>query len=180
MDILQRLDIDELLEMTAPLSRELFSQVIDAHCLVVEIPNPDADDDTPPFVLPHPDTLESGSGFRRSAPTSRAQFVLFLRKVDDTTHKGMYTVGRSSDCDLTISHMSVSKQHAYFQEQKGEFVLRDPSSTNGTFLDGRRVQPNHAAPVKSTSAIRFGDVATYFFSPGDLYDYVAVLRRTME
>ena len=180
MDTLQRMELDELLEMTAHIPRDTFAESVDPFCLVVEIPGECSEDQAPVFVLPHKDTLESGGGFRRCAPKAKGQYALFLRKQDDSSHRDMYTVGRSSSCDLTIPHMSISKQHAYLQNRKGEFLLHDPSSTNGTFVEGTQVESTQGISVKSTTAIRFGDVATYLFSSIDLYDYLDVIRRSRE
>jgi hypothetical protein len=176
MDLAQNMDVLELIDRLYPMSKEEFLGIVDCHCLVIEL-STDVDDDSSPILsLPHRDTLEAGDGFRRSAPRKGDQRVIFFRKCD-AAFKGMFSVGRSSDCDLTIPHMSVSKRHALIEVRKGGFYITDPSSRNGTFVDGRRLDPSHPTRVRSSDTIRFGDVPTYFFSPGDLYSYLAVIDR---
>ena len=54
--------------------------------------------------------------------------------------KRIITVGRNSDCDVVLSHESISRNHATI-EKKGEndFVIADLGSLNGTYVNGRRV-----------------------------------------
>jgi hypothetical protein len=176
MHLAQNMDVIELADRLLHMSRDKFLGVIDCHCLVVELPT-DVDDDSSPLLsLPHRDTLEAGDGFRRSAPRKGDQRVLFFQR-SEAAFKGMFSVGRSSDCDLSIAHMSVSKRHALFEERKGGFFVTDPSSRNGTFVDGRRLEAGQPTRVRSSDTIRLGDVPTYFFSPADLYSYLAVIQR---
>jgi hypothetical protein len=49
-------------------------------------------------------------------------------------------VGRSSSCDLTLHEPSVSRRHAEVRCVAGTFVLSDLHSSNGTWLNGHRVE----------------------------------------
>jgi len=49
------------------------------------------------------------------------------------------TVGRSSDNDLVIEHVSVSGKHAYLSCSEGNWWLEDLNSTNGSSVDGAPV-----------------------------------------
>ena len=50
------------------------------------------------------------------------------------------TLGRSEDCDIVLAHAAVSASHAliYFSTTR-EWRIRDLGSTNGTLLNGSRV-----------------------------------------
>jgi ABC transport system ATP-binding/permease protein len=48
-------------------------------------------------------------------------------------------VGRAPSSDLCLPHPSVSQQHAMVISQNGEILLRDLGSTNGTFVNGVRI-----------------------------------------
>jgi pSer/pThr/pTyr-binding forkhead associated (FHA) protein len=48
-------------------------------------------------------------------------------------------VGRHLQCDVVVSHPSVSRTHARLSFRDGHWVLRDLDSTNGTRVNGRRV-----------------------------------------
>lgn len=61
-----------------------------------------------------------------------------------------YTIGRSKDNDLQIDDVQVSRRHATLTLTPGGYVLQDQGSTNGTFVNNRRI----TAPI----AIQPGDV----------------------
>lgn len=49
------------------------------------------------------------------------------------------SVGRAKANDITIEDVAVSSQHCRVRPEGGEFVLHDLKSTNGTFVNDRRV-----------------------------------------
>ena len=54
-------------------------------------------------------------------------------------HKDVYTLGREAGNDIIINDPQVSRHHARLTLQGGAYVLEDLGSTNGTFVNGRRV-----------------------------------------
>jgi pSer/pThr/pTyr-binding forkhead associated (FHA) protein len=56
----------------------------------------------------------------------------------------------------------VSRQHARINNEGGEWSITDLNSTNYTHVDGKRLEPNTALPVRDGVQIRFGRVATVF------------------
>ena len=77
----------------------------------------------------------------------------------------MLTGGRSEACDLTISDENVSSRHFRITKLKGTFVLEDLGSTNGTFLNGHRVDLKTSLPERAV--IRIGQVILVFLSDGE-------------
>lgn len=69
-----------------------------------------------------------------------------------------FTIGRQG-ADFTVNDPSVSRVHAAVVAEAGRFVLRDQKSTNGTFVDGGRVE--EAALVHGTK-FRLGDTTLQF------------------
>lgn len=65
-------------------------------------------------------------------------------------------VGRSPSAALRLDHRLVSADHALFTWVKGEWLLRDIGSRNGTWLDGARLQPGLPAPLRAGSRVGFG------------------------
>ena len=48
-------------------------------------------------------------------------------------------IGRGSDVQLVLADPEVSRRHARLETQDGTVFLRDLESSNGTFLNGRRL-----------------------------------------
>jgi len=66
------------------------------------------------------------------------------------------TVGRSSDNTLVIHDSSVSSHHCEILTYGEEIIVREKESTNGTFINDRKVAEQ--GPAKSGQVIRFGEV----------------------
>lgn len=49
-------------------------------------------------------------------------------------------IGRSKDCDVSLADGNVSRRHAELSRSGEGFAIRDLDSTNGTLLNGRRIQ----------------------------------------
>jgi predicted component of type VI protein secretion system len=48
-------------------------------------------------------------------------------------------LGRSRQCDVVLNDPNVSRQHAEIRPRGGSWVLGDLGSTNGSCLNGRRI-----------------------------------------
>jgi pSer/pThr/pTyr-binding forkhead associated (FHA) protein len=69
------------------------------------------------------------------------------------------------DVDLGLDggyDSGVSRRHAIISPQGGGFVLEDLASANGTFVNGRRLQPQAPAPVRHGDEIKFGTLILRF------------------
>ena len=73
------------------------------------------------------------------------------------------SVGRGSDNDLYLNHASVSKVHAALvMNREGTLLVSDTGSTNGTFINGRRIAYGEARQVEGGDVVGFGDVEVRF------------------
>jgi len=54
--------------------------------------------------------------------------------------EGVTTVGRQADCQLRIVSSQVSRRHCQLFEKGGQFLVKDLGSSNGTFVNGKKVQ----------------------------------------
>ena len=55
------------------------------------------------------------------------------------TEKVEITIGRNPNCDIHIDNLGVSKRHAKIYKQDGAYVVKDLNSTNGTYVNNKRV-----------------------------------------
>ena len=67
-----------------------------------------------------------------------------------------FTIGRESACDMTLTDDTVSRWHASLERSAGGWLLADLGSTNGTRLNGWRV--NHPTWVRPGDTVSFGGV----------------------
>ena len=73
------------------------------------------------------------------------------------------SVGRVSDNELPLNDASVSKIHAALtMNLQGTLLVADTGSTNGTFINGRRISYGEARQIEDGDVVGFGDVEVRF------------------
>jgi DNA-binding NtrC family response regulator len=87
-------------------------------------------------------------------PTKRSQYLQGAR----------LGIGRDEGAALRLEGPGVSRQHAELYRQGPIYAVRDLGSTNGTWLDGRRVEH---APISPGSVLRIGEWVGVFVERGD-------------
>jgi two-component system, cell cycle response regulator len=130
------------------------------------------DDDEPiteQFELP------SGESIRTSA---RDRGVLV--RVDGPCNGQVYSldsaqliVGRSASADVRLTDEGVSRRHASLIHTRSHFFVEDMQSSNGTFLEGRRVR---RAPLMEGDLLQFGPHASFRFCMMDTKQERAMMR----
>lgn len=56
-------------------------------------------------------------------------------------NKSKVVIGRTDECDVVLNSSSVSRQHAEIQKlSDGTYSIKDLNSTNGTFVNGRKIK----------------------------------------
>lgn len=95
-----------------------------------------------------------------AAPKSIWFLVGCLRQGEPASHlpihSSPFSIGRSPKALLCLPHETVSSLHAEIIQQDGTVVIRDLGSTNGTFLNGDRIE---AAELCENDLVQFGDTA---------------------
>ena len=65
--------------------------------------------------------------------------------------------------ELALNDSSVSKIHAALTlNQQGTLLVADTGSTNGTFINGRRIAYGEARQIEDRDVVGFGDVEVRF------------------
>jgi len=70
-------------------------------------------------------------------------------------------IGRSKRCDVYIPDQYMSKNHARIFMRDGYFYVEDLKSTNGSYLNGRRL-PDHPIRIKDSDKLTFGKINFIF------------------
>lgn len=74
-------------------------------------------------------------------------------------NKFPYTVGKMAGCvDCVLADDSVSRIHARFEKVGDRIQMTDMNSTNGTYRNGLRMQPQETVEIEPGDEIRFGNV----------------------
>jgi pSer/pThr/pTyr-binding forkhead associated (FHA) protein len=109
------------------------------------------------FPFPH-DELEAGQALLlvKRGPNAGSTFLLD----GDTT-----TVGRSTDGDVFLDDVTVSRKHAIFDRRAGgAWFVRDVGSLNGTYVNGEQVDETKLA---SGDEVQIGRFKLTFFAAGE-------------
>jgi hypothetical protein len=99
------------------------------------------------------------------APVAAALQRFRLRMVKGVPAYGVYLVdgtaqvGRSEESDVFLVDPSVSRAHAVLETAGGAPLVRDLGSTNGTFVNGERIQSRR---LQDGDELRFGNTQMRF------------------
>ncbi len=88
----------------------------------------------------------------------------------DLAEGARVTIGRAAANEISVPHVTVSRQHALIEYADGMFILSDLGSSNGTFLNDQQVLTPQ--PLMSGDRIRlFGPELNFVAveAPADLY-----------
>ncbi|MCA9127518.1 MAG: EAL domain-containing protein [Planctomycetales bacterium] len=68
-----------------------------------------------------------------------------------------FTVGRRPGCSLQLNYKTISGNHAELNVSGNQLWLTDLNSTNGTYVNGRRI--SEPAPLREEDLLQFADIA---------------------
>lgn len=75
--------------------------------------------------------------------------------------EGSVTVGRSRHCEISLDDPSISRKHLQLEIGRGEVLLVDLGSSNGTVVNGEQVVDSKA--LRSGDLVRMGDAEIRLF-----------------
>lgn len=92
---------------------------------------------------------------RPKGTTSKAGFPL---------NKDYLVIGREVQCAIMLNDNSVSRQHSAITRLSEGYLLRDLGSSNGTFVNGQRIQEYL---LQDGDRVSIGDIEFWFEAPAD-------------
>ena len=72
------------------------------------------------------------------------------------------TIGRSSDNDICISDIGVSRHHATFIKKNNKIFIVDLKSSQGVFIDGEKIEPGVEVEIKRETTLMIGNSVLSF------------------
>ena len=70
-------------------------------------------------------------------------------------------IGRDISNQITVNDAEVSRRHTRLEYQGGGFIVEDLGSTNGTFVNGRRLTGPHS--LRPGETIRLGETVSFTY-----------------
>jgi pSer/pThr/pTyr-binding forkhead associated (FHA) protein len=77
-----------------------------------------------------------------------------------TVYDGLI-IGRGRGADVQLTDTTVSRRHAIIRVSQGQCFIQDPGSSNGTYVNGRRIT---AQALRDGDRITIGDAELIFRS----------------
>jgi signal transduction histidine kinase/CheY-like chemotaxis protein len=79
-----------------------------------------------------------------------------------TLNDDVTTIGRSSDNDICISDIGASRHHAKFVKRDNRIFISDLKSTQGVFIDGKKIEPGLEVELKKDTTLMIGNTILSF------------------
>jgi two-component system cell cycle response regulator len=78
------------------------------------------------------------------------------------------TLGRDAIADITVSDQSISRKHAKVTKKDGKVFITDLGSSNGSFINDKKIEPGSAMPLVKEDMIKLGNSIFKFLPAGEL------------
>ncbi|MDC3378813.1 FHA domain-containing protein [Planctomycetota bacterium] len=142
------------------------------HAVLVEI---ESDEDAHEESSGAATRMLRGDGLKRQAAGSHTAHVYVL---EGSKAQNPLWIGRATESTIRLEHGSISKLHARLAFTDDGWELEDPGSTNGTFVDGRRLQPGVTHRLLGDERLVVGrSTCLQFFESRPFFQYLHLLQR---
>ena len=115
---------------------------------------------------------------RQATIAARDAKVYVIAKRSGANKENDVTAGRSRDNDIWMDDAEVSKHHVRFRVSGSKIEIFDLNSTNGTFVNEKRLEKGGSLVVRPNDSVRFGRAArTQLLDADAFYEYLSLLRK---
>jgi hypothetical protein len=104
--------------------------------------------------------------------------IRIIRKRNYSYYPEKIIIGRSVTSDIVFDNEDVSRTHAYIycDIEKNECYLVDNGSSNGTFLNKKKIAPGQPSILSDNDEIAFSHEArVIYFSPAGFYNFLQTM-----
>jgi hypothetical protein len=118
-----------------------------------------------------PDQLENL--MKKALMKTVSSKVFRVIKKGTAAFQGNVNIGRTSNCDVAINNPAISKLHAFLARdlKSGSYYINDANSTNGTYVNDIKLDPNEKKILYDGDVISFGRQVTFsFYTPQGCFD----------
>lgn len=101
-----------------------------------------------------------------SAAANNGFYVTIATARGATTKKvegDLLSVGRAVDCNLSISHDTLNRRHMSVHLKNGECWIEDHGSTNGTYVNGKRILAHEPTRVRPDDTVALAQSGVRIF-----------------
>jgi hypothetical protein len=81
----------------------------------------------------------------------------------------IFSIGRIDGNDMIMPDYAISKQQAIIEIKRGNYIIRDDGSTNGTLINGQRLDKK-PGQIRDKDVVAFARYEFTFLMPESLYD----------
>lgn len=95
----------------------------------------------------------------------KSVYVFRKKGVPGIFTEGIVNIGRNGMNDIVILDSVVSGKHAQITVSDGLYIIEDKNSTNGTYINSKRIPPGHNIQLKLNDEVAFGRIVFVFTHP---------------
>ena len=119
----------------------------------------------------------SKSDFSDNIKVPPAKLIKAENKEEYLINKTPYSIGRKEENDLHLLFDTVSGIHAFIRFSKNKFFLEDNQSSNSTWINGKKIEPNKEILLKNKDVLQFDIYKYIFITPEQDEGEKTVLRK---
>lgn len=117
---------------------------------------------TDPAITEYDPTENDGNTIFFDERTAK-EYKLYAMDKKNKNHIDMkqlpFTIGKMAGCvDYVLTDESISRIHVRFDRQEERILMTDMNSTNGTYKNGLRLQPQETVEIEPGDEVRFGNL----------------------
>ena len=95
----------------------------------------------------------------------KSVYVFRKKGMPGVFSEGVVNIGRNGMNDIVILDRVISGKHAQITVSDGLYIIEDKNSTNGTYVNSKRIPPGHNIQLKLNDEVAFGRIVFVFTHP---------------